>query len=68
MPGGGSAEEANCKDLEKVPVGVDSERFFQVDSKLPPLEKEELIKFLRENADVFSWDACEAPGVDPNFI
>ena len=68
MPGGGSAEEANCKDLEKVPVGVDSERFFQVGSKLPPQEKEKLIDFLRKNVDVFAWDAYEASGVDPDFI
>ena len=49
-------------------MGSDPERFFQVGSELPPQEKEELIDFLRENVDVFAWDAYEAPGVDPNFI
>ena len=34
----------------------------------PPEEKDELIGFLKENVDVFVWDAYEAPGVDPNFI
>ena len=68
MTGEGPAEEANCEDLEKVPVGIDPERFFQVGSELPPQEKALLIDFLRENVDVFAWDAYEAPEVDPNFI
>ena len=68
MTGGGLVEEANCKDLEKVPVGIDPERFFQVGLELPPQEKALLIYFLRENVDVFAWDAYEAPGVDPDFI
>ena len=68
MPGEGSAEEAKCEDLEKVSVGVDPERFFQVGSELPPQEKEKLIDFLRKNVDVFAWDAYEASGVDPDFI
>ena len=68
MTGNGSTKEAKCEDLEKVAVGNDLKRFFQVDSELPPHEKEELIGFLRENVDVFAWDAYEAPGVDPSFI
>ena len=68
MPDNGLTEEAKYKDLEKVVVGNDSERFFQVGSELPPQEREELIRFLRENVDVFAWDAYEAPGIDPNFI
>ena len=56
------------KDLEKVPVGIDLEKFFQIDLELPPQEKEELIDFLRENVDVFAWDSYEAPGVDLGFI
>ena len=54
--------------MEKVLVGSDPERFFQVSSELSPQEKEMLIDFLRQNVDVFAWDAYEAPGVDPNFI
>ena len=68
MPGGKSVEEAKCEDLEKVSVGIDPEKLFQVGSELPPQEKEELIDFLRENEDVFAWDAYEALGVDPDFI
>ena len=49
-------------------MGIDPENFFQIGSELPPQEKEELFDFLRENMDVFAWDAYKAPGVDPNFI
>ena len=68
MPGIGSTEEAKCENLEKVVVDNDSEKFFQVGSELPPQKKEQLIRFLRENVDVFAWDAYEVPRVDPNFI
>ena len=54
--------------MEKVLVGSDPEIFFQVGSELPPQEKETLINFLRQNVDVFAWNAYEAPGVDSNFI
>ena len=54
--------------MEKVLVGSDPERFFQIGSELPPQEKEKLIDLFKENVDVFAWDAYEAPGVDPNFI
>ena len=47
-------------------VGDDSEIFFQVGAPLS--KREQLVKFLRKNVDVFVWDAYEALGVDPNFI
>ena len=57
-----------CEDLVKVIVGDDSEKFFQIGSQLPHQEREELIKFLKRNIDVFACNAYEAPGVDPEFI
>ena len=60
--------EASCEDLEKILVGSDLERFFQVGSELPPQEKVILIDYLRQNVDVLAWDAYEAPGFDPDFI
>ena len=68
MPNNGSTKEAKCEDLEKVVVGDDPEKFFQVGSQLPPQERQKLIEFLRKNMDVFAWNAYEAPGVDPSFI
>ena len=68
MPDNESTEEAKYEDLENVVVGDDPDKFFQVDSQLPPQEKEELIEFLRKNIDVFAWNAYKAPRVDLNFI
>ena len=64
----GPAEETKCENLEKIIVGDDSEKFFRVGTQLPPLEKEELVEFLKRNIDVFAWSAYEALGVDSNFI
>jgi len=52
-PSNGTAEGVKCEDLEKIIVGDDLEKFFQVGAQLPPQEKEELIEFLRRNVDVF---------------
>ena len=58
----------SCEDLERVIIDTKSEKFFQVGAQLPTHKKQALIEFLRDNVDVFAWDACEAPGIDPNFI
>ena len=57
-----------CEDLEKVVIGDDSERFFQVGAQIPLLEKEQLVDLLKRNVNVFAWDAHETPRLDPNFI
>ena len=49
-----AAEGAKCKDLEKVVIGGDSEKFFQIGAQLPPQEKEELVEFLKRNINVFA--------------
>ena len=61
-------ERAKCEELEKVIIGDDKEKFFQVGVWLSPWEKEELIIFLKENINVFAWNAYKAPRVEPNFI
>ena len=62
-----TSEGVKCEDLEKITVGDDLEKFFQVRARLPPQEKEKLIGFLRRNLDVFAWSAYKALGVDPSF-
>ena len=57
-----------CEDLDKVIIGDDLERFFQVRAPLPLQEKEKLVELLRRNVDIFAWDAYEAPGLNPEFI
>ena len=44
----------NCEGLERVIIGDDPERFFQVGARLPLQEKEELVELLRRNIDVFA--------------
>ena len=51
---GAVAEEAMCEQLEKVIIGGDEEKFFQVEVQFPPREKQELQDFLRKNIDVFA--------------
>ena len=63
-----ATEEAKCEDLEKVVIGDTLKKFFQVGVQLPPQGKEELVEFLKRNIDVFAWDDCDAPGIDPAFI
>ena len=62
------ADEVKCEDLERVVIGDDLERYFQIGTQIPILEKEELVDLLRRNIDVFAWDAYEAPWLDPKFI
>ena len=62
------AEEAKCEDLVKITIGDDLEKFFQIGSQLPQQEREELIEFLKQNIDVFTWNTYEALEVDPEFI
>ena len=68
MPLDTTAEEAKCEDLEEVAIGSNLEKFFRVGAQLPLQDKEELIEFLKRHIDVFAWDACDAPGIDPTFI
>ena len=44
------------------------EKFFRLGARLPLQEKEKLIEFVKRNIDVFAWDACNTPGIDPAFI
>ena len=53
---GGPADEMKCENLDKVIIGDDLERFFQVEARLPLQEKEELVELLRRNVDVFAWE------------
>ena len=68
LPIDGPAKEAKCEDLEKLVVGDDPEKFFQIGAQLLPQKKEVLVEFLKRNVEVFAWNAYEAPGVDPSSI
>ena len=57
-----------CEDLVKVVIGDDPEKNFQIGSQMPHQEREKLIEFLKQNINVFAWNAYEALGVDLEFI
>ena len=56
------------KKLEKIMIGQDEKKFFQVGSQLPSLEKAALVKFLEDNIDLFTWSTYDVPRIDPEFI
>ena len=60
-----TSEDVECKDLVKIIIRDDPEKFFQVRSQLPQQEREDLIGFLKQNIDVFAWNTYKALGVDP---
>ncbi|XP_075670408.1 uncharacterized protein LOC142640209 [Castanea sativa] len=60
--------EESSEDLERELIENDEERYFQVRSYLPALEKIESVKFLEANIDVFAWTTYDVPRVDPEFI
>ena len=62
------SREAKCERMEEIAINGDPEKIFQIRAQLLPREKEELLAFLRKNIDVFTWNAYEALGVDPDFI
>ena len=43
-----------CEDLEKVVIGDDPEKFFQIGAQMPLLEREQLVDLLRRNVDMFA--------------
>ena len=43
-----------CEDLDKVIIGDNPERFFQVGAQLPLQEREQLVELFRRNIDVFT--------------
>ena len=46
-------------------IGLDLEQYFPIGSQLPPMEKAELVKFLKTNIDVF---ACHRLNVNPEVV
>ena len=58
----------SCKELEKVTIREDVDRYFQVRIQLLVEDKRQLVDFLKHNLDVFAWNAYEALRVDLEFI
>ncbi|XP_072094212.1 uncharacterized protein [Arachis hypogaea] len=56
------------EDLTKVPLTEDPMKFTFVGTSTNAEEREALITFLRENADLFAWTPADMPGIHPSVI
>ncbi|XP_052114525.1 uncharacterized protein LOC127745613 [Arachis duranensis] len=56
------------EDLIKVSLTDDKTKFTFVGSTVQGADKEKLIQFLRQNADLFAWTPEDMPGIDPTVI
>ena len=57
-----------CGELEKIVLGSENDKYFQIGTQLPLAEKEEFLVFLRNNLDVSTRSTYEALRVDLEFI
>ncbi|XP_074378239.1 uncharacterized protein LOC141719766 [Apium graveolens] len=57
------------EDLVLIPSdSMDLDTTTCIGASLGKLLKDQLIKFLQENNDVFAWIMADMPGIDPNLI
>lgn len=49
-----SDSSVSCEGLDKIVIGKDEERYFQIGIEIPLDENKELVNFLRRNLDVFT--------------
>ena len=55
--------------LEDVPLEEGNpEKFTRIGTSMKEETKQELVRFLRENVDVFAWSHEDMPGIDPSII
>ena len=55
-------------ELEEVQIGKGSGQTTRINKELPTMLKQDLITFLRSNADLFAWTAADMPRIDPEFM
>ncbi|XP_077217943.1 uncharacterized protein LOC143852446 [Tasmannia lanceolata] len=57
-----------AEDLISIQLNIDDEqRVVQIGSALPEAAQQDLVQFLRANADVFAWTPSDMPGIDPSI-
>ena len=60
---------ASCaEDLVKVRILPDADKSFLIGASVRDKERAEMLLFLVQNVDMFTWSPYEVPGVDPEFI
>ena len=60
---------ASCvEDLVKLRILSDDDRSFLIRASMKDKERVEMLLFLVQNVNVFTWNSYEVPEVDPEFI
>ena len=54
--------------MVRVKILPDDDKSFLTKASVKDEEKVEMLLFLVQNVDVFTWSLYEVPGVDPKFI
>jgi len=55
-------------EFELVPFGDDPSKNIKIGNDLPELVRAQLVACLRENADLFAWNAADMPIIDPSIV
>ncbi|XP_072059698.1 uncharacterized protein [Arachis hypogaea] len=55
-------------ELTKLSLTDDPTKFTFIGTSVESEEKDKLIRFLRENTDLFAWTTGDMPGIDPSVI
>lgn len=58
----------SCEELERVIIGEEVDKYFQIGILLPTKDKMQLVDFLKDNLDVFAWSAYKALRINLEFI
>ena len=59
---------SGAKKLMKVKIIPNTDRYFQIETRMKNQDRVEMLLFLLQNVDVFAWSPYEVPGVDLEFI
>ena len=59
---------SGAKKLMKVKIIPNTDRYFQIETRMKNQDRVEMLLFLLQNMDVFAWSPYEVPGVDLEFI
>ena len=61
-------EASYANELIRVKILPNDDRYFQVGASMKDEDWVEMLLFLMQNVDVFTWSPYEVPGVDLKFI
>ena len=56
------------EELIKVKILPDTNKYFQVGASMKDEDRVQVLLFLTQKIDVFTWSPYEVPEIDPEFI